>query len=140
MLRRLALPSVLVAAALAGCAPPPPHVFRVDEFDRNSKRFNKEPVDRSSVLICYNRNSAAPAEVRKLAEEACSKVGKTARFLRHEYDDCPLAIFSGARFSCDGGGVSGGGWSGQGTGVYGWSYTGPTEAPLLPPVPEGPAR
>lgn len=140
MLRR-SVPLFLVGlVALAGCAPPPPHVFRPDEFDRSSKTFNQDPKDRRSVLICYNRRSATPEQVRQLAAEACTKVGKSARFLRHEYNDCPLATFSGARFACDGAGGGGTGWSGQGQGAFDWSYTGPSSAPLLPPVPEAPAR
>lgn len=130
---------LVVTFGAAACSPPPPFVYREDEFDRSSKYFNQLPRDKRHVTVCYNRNSATPQQVDNLAAEQCAKYQRTARFLRTTYGVCPLTTVVGSLYFCEGGEDrmgSGGTPVPAGSGTYNWSYTGPTTAPLLPPVPE----
>ena len=89
-----------VAAALAGCGATDAYVYKKDEFNRNSKTFNKEPEDRSEVTICYNGLGTSDKPVATMAEEECAKFGKTAHRDHETFGVCPLLAPVEARFAC----------------------------------------
>ncbi len=90
----------LCLATGAGCQYSTPYVFTEREFDRSSADFNKEPVDRSSVMICMSPFADPSEKVLDLADQECQKYGKVARFSERQFGKCPLLISSAAMFRC----------------------------------------
>ncbi len=94
------LAALAALGSVAACSPPPPYVYKENEFDRADETFNK-PLDvTEGVTICYNSQSTTAGEVRAMAEAACREGGGLARFVEHVHADCPLLLINGARFSC----------------------------------------
>ena len=91
---------IAVVAALAGCGATEPYVYKKDEFNRNSKTFNKEPEDRSEVTICYNGVGTSDKRLADMAGQDCAKFGKTARREEETFGVCPLLTPIEARFAC----------------------------------------
>jgi len=84
-----------------GCALPDPYVYRYQEFERKQVDFGKEPADRRSVGICYNKRNATPEQVVELARAECAKYGKVARFSHQKRLECPILTPAEAVFTCD---------------------------------------
>lgn len=145
--------SLLLVACLGGAAAgcslmPGPFVDNPDEFNRNSKNFNKVPEDIAEAVVCYNRANTTRAEIHRVAAEECARVGKGARFREHDIKTCPLFTPIGAVFDCTGGPAIGSlnlPWQGPRGGSLEWSpnfldYGGPSvpgsvELPVLPAPP-----
>ena len=91
---------IAVLAAVTACGATEPYVYKKDEFNRNTKTFNKEPEDRSDVTICYNGLGTSDKRVANMAEEECAKFGKTARRGHETFGVCPILTPVEARFAC----------------------------------------
>ncbi len=98
----LMIMSLGTAFLAAACAAPEAYVYNPGEFNRASKTFGKEPVDLSSVTICYNKIGTKPEIISKLAVEECGKYGKEAIFLEQKLDLCPLFTPIAAVYDCKG--------------------------------------
>lgn len=93
--------SFLVAAiSLGGCSNQQAYIYKADEFNRDSPTFNKDPVDRENVQICYNKLATNVDELLQMAATECGRYGKTARFQGHDYLECPLTTPARATFAC----------------------------------------
>ena len=95
----LLLCAVAVCFGLAACSDPP-YVYDVAEFNRDHADFGKDKTDIESVTVCYNTRGATPADVSRLAVEACGEFGKTASFEAQSYKVCPLSHPVAATFEC----------------------------------------
>lgn len=93
--------AVLVLAAVEGCAWPDPYVYRLREFDRSLADFGKDPQDRDSVGICYNKENTTPGQITEMAKAECAKYGKVARYSHQRRLDCPLTTPMEAVYFCD---------------------------------------
>ncbi len=91
--------SVLLVFLVAACAQEP-FIYDANEFNRDHVDFAKEPTDRTSVEICYNRRSTTPQALLKMAADECGRFGKRAVFERHDYLECPLMAPARAHFRC----------------------------------------
>lgn len=89
----------LFLALLSGCSEPP-YVHDEALVNRDHPDFGREITNRDTVSICYNTRGATPAEVARLAQEACGEFGKTAAFDQHDYTICPLSHPVAATFIC----------------------------------------
>ena len=98
----LMIMSLGTAFLAAACAVPEAYVFKSGEFNRDSKTFGKEPVDLSSVTICYNKIGTKPGIISKLAVGECGKYGKEAVFLEQKLNLCPLFTPIAAVYNCKG--------------------------------------
>lgn len=90
----------LIMLVLTACAATEPYVFKEREFDRDAPDFNKEPVDRSEVTICYGRMFSAVEDVAKLAETECGRFGKRAVARDEGFGACPMLTPIEAHFDC----------------------------------------
>lgn len=90
-----------LALTAAGCAWPEPYVYREGEFNREQPNFGKEPADRQSVGICYNKRNATPEQIVELAKIECAKYGKVARFSHQKRLECPISTPMEVVFVCD---------------------------------------
>ena len=88
-------------AAVGGCAPPPPYVYRHQEFDREQKYFGKELPDISSVGICYNKKNATPRQIVEMAQAECAKYDRVARLIEQRRLECPVVTPMEAVFTCE---------------------------------------
>ncbi len=88
--------------ALGACAQFEPYVYDANEFNREAPGFGREPTDIRKVEVCYNRSAATPEQILDLAQEACGKFGKEARFAYHRHLECPLMTPILAHFECVG--------------------------------------
>lgn len=101
-LRWLLFPAAALALAAAeGCAWPDPYVYRHREFDRSLVDFGKDPQQRNSVGICYNKKNATPEQIAEMAKAECAKYGKVARYSHQKRLDCPLTTPMEAVYICD---------------------------------------
>lgn len=87
--------------ALGACGETRPYIYKKNEFNREAKNFNKAPVDRDSVAICYNKLSTTPEIVFEMANTECGNYGKRARLTHQDFGDCPMATPVEAHFACD---------------------------------------
>ena len=92
--------ALAAVSATAGCAAPAPHVFRAEEFNRDSRNFNKDPLNIDSVIICYNKYGTKPEIVANMASAECARFNKKAEFLRQSLDQCPLSTPMAAVYAC----------------------------------------
>ncbi len=97
MLRALAFALLLV---IVGCGVTDPFLYTEREFDRSVAGFGREPEDISEVAICFTRLATSDATVRQMAEERCAQFGKSARYRKTGWGDCPLATPTRAVFDC----------------------------------------
>jgi hypothetical protein len=97
----LAVLCLTIVVAIAACGETRPYVYKEKEFDREAEDFNKEPKDRDSVTICYNKQSTTPEVVFELASTECGKYAKRARPTHQGFGDCPIATPVEAHFACD---------------------------------------
>jgi hypothetical protein len=97
MLRSFALAILLMTA---GCGVTDPFLYTEREFDRSAAGFGVEPADIAEVAICYSRLATSDVTVRQMAEERCGQFGKTARYRKVGWGDCPLATPTRAVFDC----------------------------------------
>lgn len=86
-----------VMTSVIGCSP---HVFKQDEFERDSPTFNKEPKDVDGLTVCYNGIVSSEGEVVTVAEQACDHYGKAAELTGTGFGVCPLFTPTEARFAC----------------------------------------
>jgi hypothetical protein len=98
---RLVVLCLSLAITIAACSETRPYVYMKGEFDRESDTFNKEPEDRDSVTICYNKLNATPEVVFELASTECGRYAKRARATHQDFGDCPIATPVEAHFACD---------------------------------------
>jgi hypothetical protein len=87
--------------AIGACGETRPYVYKKNEFDREAKDFNKAPVDRDSVTICYNKLNTTPEIVFEMANTECGHYGKQARRTHQDFGDCPMATPVEGHFACD---------------------------------------
>lgn len=92
--------AVAVAGVLTGCGITDPYLYTPREFDRARPGFGVEPEDISEVAICYSRLVTSAETVRQMAEERCGQFGKTARYRKVGFGDCPLATPARAVYDC----------------------------------------
>lgn len=92
-----ALVSVLI---LSACTTEPPYIYKADEFNRNAANFAKEPKDRTSVEICYNKRSSTPKLLLQMAADECRRYGKRALFNKNENLECTISSPAQAVFWC----------------------------------------
>ena len=104
---------LLVFTFFAGCSTPP-YVHKAGQFNRSSSEFGQTVTDISNVTICYNRYSATPGEVSKLALDECSRFGKSVRFIKQDYNICPITAPMAAFYACVGEKASDGSYDFQG--------------------------
>ena len=72
--------AIVIVLLLIAVYAPQLWVQRVlNRFNREAEDFNKEPEDRDSVTICYNKLSTTPEMVFDLANTECGKYAKQAR-------------------------------------------------------------
>jgi hypothetical protein len=93
----------LCAIAIAGnaaCGATDAFVYKQDEFDRDAKTFNKEPTDRDAVTICYNGVGMSDRRVEAMAQDECTKFGKSAVPAGEGFGACPLLTPIEAYFAC----------------------------------------
>jgi len=99
------LPALLLlglATVLGSCGAREPYVYEPGEFNRELRTFNKDPEDRTSVSICYNRRTTTPEALIEMAQAECGKYNKTAVFNRHGVTlICPFATPAQAIFFCE---------------------------------------
>jgi len=98
---RLVVLCLSLAVAIGACGETSPYVYNRGEFDRESDTFNKEPEDRDSVTVCYNKLDTTPEVVFELASTECGKYAKQARPTYQGFGDCPIATPVEAHFACD---------------------------------------
>jgi len=101
---RYKIPQILVLLPLVlfGCSGSlAPYIHNPDEFNRDSPNFAKELTDISSVAICYNGSATTPKDLLALAESACAKFGKVAKFGHQDLLQCPLMTPARAFFRCE---------------------------------------
>lgn len=96
----LSLVAVVALTALGACSLPAPYVYKASEFNRELKDFGKDPKDRKSVGICYNKKNTTPRQIVKLAQDECAKYHKTARFSGQKRLECPILTPMEAIFFC----------------------------------------
>ena len=92
--------SLVLLAALGGCANMPPYVYNPAEFDRESEGFGRDPTDITEVIICYSRRATTMETVEAMAQGECARFQKAARFEEASFLACPLLTPEGARFEC----------------------------------------
>jgi hypothetical protein len=97
---RLALVVGGILLMCAGCEATDPYVYKADEFDRDSPKFNEKPVDRTAVVICYSNLISSAEKVSAVAAEECGRVGKQARRSYTSAGDCPMSVPLEAHFDC----------------------------------------
>ena len=92
--------SLVLLAALGGCANMPPYVYNPAEFDRESEDFGRDPTDITDVTICYSRRATTMETVEAMAQGECARFQKVARFEDVSFLACPLFTPEGAFFKC----------------------------------------
>ncbi|MGF1640180.1 MAG: hypothetical protein ACFCUO_04455 [Rhodospirillales bacterium] len=97
---RLAVLWLSIAVATAACGEIRPYVYKRDEFNRDAPDFNKQPVDRETVVICYNNLTTSGLIAFDIASAECARYGKLAQPVRETFGDCPLATPMEAHFAC----------------------------------------
>jgi|APTNR8051073442_1049403.scaffolds.fasta_scaffold04508_6 hypothetical protein len=103
MMKPMARVALIVASILllgTGCEATDPYVYRSDEFDRDSPKFNEKPVDRTGVVICYSNLISSAEAVTAVAAEECGRYGKQANRSFTSAGDCPMAVPLEAHFDC----------------------------------------
>lgn len=100
--RRAAFSWLVLAAlaAMAACAPPAPYAYKQQEFNRALPSFVQPNAGEGGIEICYNKLSTTPEALTRMASEHCAGFGKTARFARQDYLECPLMTPARAAFHC----------------------------------------
>ena len=93
--------AALAVAATEGCAWPEPYVYRFQEFERGLANFGKEPAERRSVGICYNKKNATPERIADMARAECAKYGRVARYIGQKRLECPITTPMEAVYACD---------------------------------------
>ena len=90
---------VLAVLVLSACESPA-YIYEAQEFNRRSKGFAKDILDRTKVTICYDKSDSTPQGIFNMATEECNRFGKSARFLKQDRKSCPLATPISVSFSC----------------------------------------
>jgi hypothetical protein len=85
---------------LTACSEVEPYIYKAGEFNRNNPFFAKEPMDISSVNICYNKSSTTPNILLQMATDECTRFGKQAVFVKHETLACTILAPAQAQFAC----------------------------------------
>ena len=93
--------AALALAATEGCAWPEPYVYRHLEFERSLPGFGKEPAQRKSVGICYNKNNATPERIAEMARAECAKYGRVAHYSGQRRLECPITTPMEAVYTCE---------------------------------------
>jgi len=84
----------------SACANVEPYIYNANEYNRESPNFSKEIIDRSEVIICYNKNSTTPEILIKIATDECGRFGKVADFIKHKHFVCSISSPAQAIFKC----------------------------------------
>ena len=92
--------TVVVVFIAVGCTSSNPYIYKLNEFNRASKDFNRIPKDRKSIKICYSKFSTKLSDLQKMAQKECGLYGKIARFQEHDFLHFPLLTPTGATFIC----------------------------------------
>ena len=74
--------AMLLVSACAGGPEQGAYVHQIDEFNRASPNFAKEPENIDSVTICYNKFGKKSEIVAKRAKEECARFNKRAELSR----------------------------------------------------------
>ena len=92
--------AMLLVSACAGGPEQGAYVHQIDEFNRASPNFAKEPENIDSVTICYNKFGTKPEIVARMAKEECARFNKKAEFSRQSLTVCPLFTPAAAIYDC----------------------------------------
>jgi hypothetical protein len=84
----------------SACANVEPYIYNPDEYNRESPNFSKEIIDRSEVIICYNKSSTTPEILIQMATDECGRFGKVANFIKHDHFICSISSPAQAIFQC----------------------------------------
>lgn len=94
----------LLAVFLGGCDRAGPYVQPINDYTirvRDAEPAKLTEEQRRQVRVCYNSNSAAPEEIRRLAAEECVKRGLVlGRYRGNDTLGCSLAQPARAYFHC----------------------------------------
>ena len=90
----------LICFILSGCTGGGAYLYKDNEFDRDNPDFAKKIKNRSHVEICYNKQTATPQILMKIAQEECKRFGKQAFFEKHQLLRCSIASPAMASFKC----------------------------------------
>ena len=85
---------------LVSCVGEAPYIYKAQEFNRNNPYFAKDIKDRSTVEICYNKQTTTPKVLNQMATDECRRFGKKALFVRHRTLECSVAAPAMAEYSC----------------------------------------
>ncbi len=96
---RMVLLAALLPAA-AGCDWPDPYVLSIDEFNRSSPNFGRQPEDLETVSICYNGQRTTAEEAMDMARAECGKYGKVAQFVDQSLFKCSLLAPTRVNYRC----------------------------------------
>lgn len=99
-MRWFLFPTLILALAAAACSVPEPYIYTAGEYDRTRPDFGREPTDRETVAICYNKRNATPAQILQMAQTECAKFQKVARLSGQGRLDCPITTPIRAVFAC----------------------------------------
>ena len=97
----LALIALCAPMVVGGCSLPDPYIYKASEFNRERGTFGKEPTDRTSVGICYNKKNTTPQTITQMAQAECAKYHKIARFRTQIRLQCPILTPMEAVFLCE---------------------------------------
>jgi len=103
MFSRITINSVFTIASvlwLAACTNIEPYIYKANEFNRESPSFAKEPEDRSTVEICYNKRSTTPQILKLMAADECRRYGKRSHFYENKNLVCTVSAPAQAVFWC----------------------------------------
>jgi hypothetical protein len=93
---------LLLVFLISSACSTPPYVHKAGQFIRSSDDFGQTVTDISHVTVCYNKYSAVPEEISKLALNECARFGKSVKFIEQNYDICPLTAPMAAFYACVG--------------------------------------
>tara|TARA_B100000315_G_scaffold92339_1_gene85064 strand:- start:127 stop:618 length:492 start_codon:yes stop_codon:yes gene_type:complete len=85
---------------LAACSNFEPYIYNANEFNREHHSFGKEPKDRSTVEICYNKRSTTPQILKQMAADECRRFGRRAHFYENINLICSVSAPAQAVFWC----------------------------------------
>ena len=84
----------------SGCIGGEAYILDADEFDRGSSKYLYGIEDRSVVTICSSKIRGEPNKASEIAQNECALFGKSAKFDRYSFSQCPLMTPRATIFNC----------------------------------------